>query len=124
MFIFCCGMRRQRERERDYEIELSNQLLDVKRWKLRARRDVNRTTASFLSSDLGDPNRSDVCGSNSWRCRTVLLVVMDGASLMAQGEQSYDSERCLVILDRAGGIIATVAGQVSNECRGVPSPVS
>ncbi|KAL6991474.1 hypothetical protein U1Q18_009586 [Sarracenia purpurea var. burkii] len=71
--------------------------------------------ASFCSSDLGDPNRSDFCGSNSWRRRAVPFAVMDGTPLTAQGGQSYGSKRRLVILDRDEGITAAVAGQANND---------
>ncbi|KAL6971435.1 hypothetical protein U1Q18_031111 [Sarracenia purpurea var. burkii] len=81
-------------------------------------------TTSFLSSDLGDPNRPDACGSNSHRRRTVLFTAMGGGPLTAQDEQSHGSEGRLVILDRDGGITMVMAGQASNEYRGVPSLVS
>ncbi|KAL7000492.1 hypothetical protein U1Q18_001644 [Sarracenia purpurea var. burkii] len=80
-------------------------------------------TMPFLSSDLGDPNRPDVCGSNSRRHRTVMFTAIGGAPLTAQDEQSHGSECRLVIHDHCGGVTMAVAGQASNECRGVPSPV-
>ncbi|KAL6984339.1 hypothetical protein U1Q18_017717 [Sarracenia purpurea var. burkii] len=79
---------------------------------------TSRAAALFWSSDSGDPNGSDFCGSNSWRRRTVLFAAMDDAPLTAQGGQSYSFERRLMIRDHDGGLISAVARRANHDfCR-------
>ncbi|KAL7002623.1 hypothetical protein U1Q18_003777 [Sarracenia purpurea var. burkii] len=79
---------------------------------------TSRAAVLLWSADSRDPNRSDFCGLNSWRRRTVLFANMDDAPLTAQGGQSYSFERRLMILDHDGGLTAAVAGRANNDfCR-------